>query len=502
MESSSIQIQLAAIEVPEPKKDDTAGVIYWGAKHSFMPTLLDLIRHSPTAAAMTRRRALFVAGSGFTTDADLYPVLAAFLKNVASTGKYRTANKLLRQISKDESKIQAWAMQVVWSKDGKYITELYPQKVKTVAPGPMNEEEEVEYYMLCRDWSKQDKFPPQRIAAFNPRTAKQDKVQLYFWFAEDSDTEYFPELELAPVLNYMKIEGRLSKYHDNRVATRFGIDTIITIQKGPVDEQDPTDATKTISAKSQRDKFTEGIKQKFQGEDAESIFFIWGDGSTDSADKMAKVQSVTTVTAETFKSVAEEAQQAIMSVGGVTSPAVIGLPGSGSLGGNASEIREAYEMYFNSVCKPVQVSILEAFYDDILPYVKGMEDLPGLDEDEPALDIITNLPVKFMFSESTLENILDDDELRSMINYGPAKTPEDDPNQKPQLTEAQAALSGSVGGQSSIDAMLSLLAQKLTTRESCVSRLKIFYGMTEEEAQGIVPQPSTETVEVAPGTIK
>jgi len=425
MNVSSQPLHLAAIQAPTPVLNKSWNFVEWGTNHSFMQEVLSLIRYSPTALAMTNRKALFVAGEGFTCDEKKYKALAKFLKKVAPTGKYRTANKLLKRLAKDLVKLRAFALQVVWSKDGKYITELYHQRVETVASGPLNEDEEVDTYWLCRDWTKRQLYKPKPIPAFNPETAKKDKVQLLYWFAEDAGTEYYPELDTVSVLNYLKVEGRLSKYHDNRVATRFGIDTVMMIRKGPenVTKEDGT----VVTAEQQRTKFQEATKQKFQGEESESLLFLWGDGTDESADKMLDIKTVTVVTPELFKSVAEEASQKIMSAGGVTSPVVIGLPGGGNLGGDGAEIREAYEMYFNSVCRPDQVNILEVFYDDILPHIQGIgEDLPGLDDDEPALDIITNLPVKFMFSENLLELILTDDELRKMISYNPLE-----PNQKP-----------------------------------------------------------------------
>ncbi|TGE08251.1 hypothetical protein [Hymenobacter fodinae] len=445
MHATTVPLKLAAIEVPVPQLNKAQGFVEWGGQHGFMKEVLALIEHSPTAAAMCARRALFTAGQGFVTDKKLYPKLHAFLKKIALRGRYRTANKLLRRLSKDFAKLRAFALQIVWSKDGKYITEVYHQRIEQVASGPLNDNEEVDTFYLCRDWTKLQLYKPQPIAAFNPETAKKDKRQLLFYFGEDAGSEYYPTLELAPVLNYMKVEGRLSKYHDNRVATRFGIDTLISIRKGPIDETLPNGDK--ITAKSQRDKFTNTVKDKYQGEEAESVMILWGDGTTDSADKMAEVQTITTVTPETYESVAEQAKQAILSVGGVTSPVVVGLPGGGTLGGDGAEIREAFEMYFNTVCRPDQVAILECFYDDILPYVKGInQDLPGLDEDKPALDILTTLPIKFMFSEATLENILDEDELRSMINYGkrgagaaPAGDESDERDQDLEDEEAAAA---------------------------------------------------------------
>jgi hypothetical protein len=186
-----------------------------------------------------------------------------------------------------------------------------------------------------------------------------------------------------------------------------------------------------------------------------------------------------------------------LSAGQVTSPTVVGLPGTGGLGGNASEIREAYEMYNNTVCRPWQVVLLEIF-TELAQYVPGIGTLED-DPDSPLLEIISSMPVKFRFSEDTLAGVLADDEIRNVMDFAAAEKPEGEKGAVVQ-TESQKNLSGSVGGQSSIDAMLSLLSQKLTTRESCIARLEVFYGMTTEQAEKIVPQP-TEQAQTAPGAL-
>jgi hypothetical protein len=423
MQTQSISLNLAAVVVPEPKYQQHLRWIEWGPKHSFMKTVLDLHKNSPTAAAMTGKIAQFVAGEGFVTDKAKYPKLAAFLKKFASTGKYRTASQWLKRTAKDEAKLFMWAAQIIWSADSKYIVEVRHQRIENVASGPLNPEtEEVDTYWLCRDWSDQAKYPPKPIAAYNPATAARDgNRQLLVWFDEDTGQEYYPQLGTEAAFNDMATEAALGKYRKNCVDTRFGANTIVSVWKGPVDQNSPDgDPKKKVSARKQQEDFVAGLKKKHQGPEADGIMVVFGDGTGEGAEKMVKVIPLSTASPETYEKISEQSSAAIMAVGGVTSPVVIGLPGAGGIGNAGTEIDKAYEMFFNAECRPRQLSILEVLYEKILPYVQGIEaDLPGMDDEKPALDIVTNLPVKFTFSEATLELILSDDELRAMIGYKP-----------------------------------------------------------------------------------
>ena len=501
MNLESVSLSLAAIETPLPKVDKTKDWVLWGNNHGFQKEVLGYIRKSPTASAMLSRKAAFIAGEGFNVGQD-QEALRRWLENVASTSdklpmRPCSGNRLLKRLGLDAAKLEAYAIQVGWAKGPKPVLAwLKHQRIETVASGPLNDEGEVTHYWICRDWSKQNEFKPVKIPAYNP-ARHTEGTQLLVYYAESPGQEYYPDLSYAAALPYMQAEARLATYHDNNIRTRFALGAIIKIRKGPEDKLDENG--NTITAKAQREAYIKGFKNQLVGEDADTLLFMFGDGLEDSADKMAEITPISLATGETYEAVAALAQQAILSAGQVTSPTVVGLPGTGGLGGNASEIREAYEMYNNTVCRPWQVALLETFRElaQYAPGVGVLADQP----DAPALEIISSMPVKFRFSEDTVAQVLTDDEIRAVSDFAKAKPKGAEAEEDAVVqTEAQKNLSGSVGGQTSIDAMLALLSQGLTTRESCIARLRTFFGLSEADAQAIVPLPA-EQAQVSPGAL-
>lgn len=512
---SNIQIDLALLEVPKPVATRGNKWVLWGENHSFMPELLAKIRRSPTASALFGRKASLVAGDGFKVNEVAQPKLAEFLKKVARTGRHKTGDKLLKRVVKDYTKLRGFALQVVWAADGEHIAELYHEPFQRVACGPENEDDEVETYWLCKDWSQRSKYKTKDIPAYNPDRAKLrgplpdnaapgavapllEPVQLYYYAEEGAGTEYYPDLEYEAAIPYIEMEGDLAIFHGTNVATGFNVQSIVAIQKGPEDRADGKGGV--ITAASQREVMEQKFKDKYQGPRGQKVMFIYGDGSTDAADKMAKISQLSAGSPEMYTTYAELAQQAILSANSCTSPMVAGLPSAngGALGGNGTEMYEAFKLFFNANCLPDQGVLLEAF-KELLGKVAGVS-FEDEHAETPLLDIIGSLPVEYTFSEQTMELIMTDDELRAKINLPPTKKAAGDPN-APQQTEAQKALSGSVGGQSSIDSMLSLLAQKLTTRESCIARLKTFFGLSQADAESIVPIPVLETETAPVGTL-
>lgn len=495
MELQTIELKLAAVKVPEPSKGtSTAGnPIFWGARHSFMSKHKQRIRNSPTGSAMLGRKASLVAGQGFRVDEKALPKLARFLKKVASEGQYKTAKKLLKRVAKDYAEFEGVALQVVWAEDRKHIAELYFQRFDTVAPGAMDEEENINEYFLCRDWSNTTKYKVKRMPAFNPDKAASDDakeraenaVQLAVFFDGD---EYFPDISFQAGLNYMEAEGLLGQFHPNNISNKFSLGSVFSVLNGPVDKQSE-DGKSIITAAEQQRAFVKKLKDTFTGPEAEQLLVLFGDGTQTKAENLAQLQSYTPGTNETlYESLSKMFQQAILSAGGVTSPEVVGLPSVGGLGGDGGKLVEAYQLYYNTVCRPAQLSLLE-FFKELFAFVPDVsfEDEP---DGEPWLDITTTLPARVTFTEEGLFQICSDAELREMIEL-PATPAE--PDTKPgaaevkQLTPEQKALTSSPAGQASIDAMLAALTRGEVSEESCRARLMLFYGLSEADAALIVP---------------
>ncbi len=479
MQVISVNLALVIPAPPVVKTKGTGGEwVSIGESNTFFDQVLQIVKGSPTLKRCINTRAKMIAGSGFVVDKEKAPLLHEFFKKI--DGK-RSARKLLKGVAKDKATFDGWAVQVIANEGGTGIAELHYQRFKQVRSGKWNDEGEVEEYFISRDWSKPTgKNKPVAIRAYNPETLAQDKRQLFVSITESDDIEYYPEPTYWAAINYAQLERDLSEFHVSNVQNRFSVNTILVTSEEPEPEEgeDAQDAARKFEAK---------IETKFTGAKGKALMVMTGVTDPDAT----KLLSYTTASGETlYETYSSLCEQKILTANGVTSPVVIGLPGTGSLGGNGNELRSAFELFYNAEARPEQEEMCEDFRT-LLELVEW-EGKRVEEEAVEILDITTALPVRFTFSEAVLENILTDDELREMIDYEPVNAGAEPDAEKP-MTEAQKALSGSVGGQSSIDAMLELLSKGLTTRESCIARLKVFYGMTEVDAQAIVPLPAEQT---------
>ncbi|MCA8829440.1 phage portal family protein [Hymenobacter pini] len=405
-----------SLVIPPPPVVKTTGTGDWvkvGANNTFFDELLAIKKGSTTLARCINTAARLIAGSGFSVDKAKAPKLFALLQKIDGKNSH---HKLLKQLALDKRTFRGWAVQVIANQGGTGIAELHYQRFKQVRSGKWNEEGEVEEYFISRDWSKPSgKNKPVPIKAFNPDTLAEDKRQLFVSYTESDDIEYYPEPEYWSAINYAQLERDLSEFHLSNVQNRFAVNTILVTKEEPEGEG--------LTPEEAAQKFEKKIQDKFTGARGKSLMVMTG--ITDP--EATKLLSYTTASGDTlYETYSDLCQQKILTANGFTSPVIAGIPGTGSLGGNGNELRNAYELFYNTECRPEQEELLEDFR-------RLLEHCDVEPEAVEALDITTSLPVRMTFSENLLEQILPPSRLRKWID-------------EPELTDAEKAEMGD-GGQ-------------------------------------------------------
>lgn len=427
MNFSATPLLLAGNEPPKLALDKSLGMVTFGKNHSFWATLMKLTDASPTQSSVTATRAALVAGQGFTTPAGA--VLKAFLDSKLFVNGRPSGKRFLQATARDLAQFNGFCWQVIWSRGGEEIAELHYTRWSTMASAEQNEDGEVTQYFLCKDFSNQRKNPPVPIAAFNPATATASEPQLLVSFVQTSSNDYYPLPSYASALDHIDAEGKLARFYRNQVAQRFSPSTVLT---APVPKPEVLDNGDVLSTEFQQRRFVSQLKEAFVGEDGQALMVLFGDDP----ENMVKVQNIATPnTGELFAQYNAQCREQILAANRVPSPAVVGIPAGASLSGEANTIRAGFQMLMATVCRPDQVLILDAMRD-VLAHVSGASP-----EQLQDLEIVTVLPV------------------------------------------AEQQLTASPQGQAQLDALLALSIP----RAFKVARLKLFWGLTEAEAETLVP---------------
>lgn len=431
-----VSVSLALV-IPAPPVVKTAGTgggwVNIGANNLFFDELLAIKKSSTTLARCINTAARLITGSGFVVDKAKAPKLDAFFKKI--DGK-RSAKQLLKQLALDKRTFRGWAVQVIWNETGDTITELHYQRFKQVRFGKWNDEGESEEYFISRDWSKPSgKNKPVMIPAFNPELAGEQKRQLFVSITESDDIEYYPEPEYWACINYAQLERDLSEFHVSNVQNRFAVNTILVTDEEPEEREgdEPGAAAR---------RFEADINKKFTGAKGKSLMVMTGITNPEAT----KLLSYTTASGDTlYDTYSGLCEQKILTANGFPSPVVAGIPGAGSLGGNGSELRSAYELFYNMECRPEQEEICEDFR--LLLEFCDVEE-----EAVEALDITTSLPVRMTFSEDLLRDILPASRLRKWIDE-PELTPEEEAEMQQEADSAAPNDNGAGLGRTVMEAL-------------------------------------------------
>ena len=437
-ESLTLDIKLAAFEPPKVTEPRDGKWVKIGKDNLFFENLIKRKNNSVTQKSISKTIADLIAGDGFAYD-ESNTALKDFLTKINLKGEGESGNSVLKKVGRDMANCAGRAYQVIWNEDGSFIAEVYHQKWTTIRPGVMNENEDVTHYWLCRDWSNTAKYKPVEIPVFNPKTAKEDKRQLFVRFEESEEIEYFPLPAYASAEPYMELEEILVRHSLASVKNKQRLGRIVWIKKNLDDQPE------------KRIAFKESFKKSFNGPEADDTMFVFDDAPEMGVEVVAlPIQENASTETAAYEAIAT---QKICTANRLTSPVIAGLSGGQQLGGNSNEISIAFEYFMNTVVRPVQKEILEDFMlflkyrkgaikdNTLLGRVKQLFTLNKKQEkNKPVLSISNTMPIQFTFSENLLENILTDNELREAIGYDPIDNPEAD------KTDANASKTDSASG--------------------------------------------------------
>jgi hypothetical protein len=155
----------------------------------------------------------------------------------------------------------------------------------------------------------------------------------------------------------------------------------------------------------ERQYFYQELKRKFSGsKQAGEVLITYGE---EGAGKVAIKPIEIRGNADLFRTWSEDAVQRIITGHRLSSPVLAGLPGHGSLGGQGNEISIAFEYFFNTVIRPLQLTV-----------IKELQQLLAFSaQDFQQLEIANSKPIRLTFGEDLLQKLLTIDELRAELGY-------------------------------------------------------------------------------------
>ena len=337
-------VNLSTYTSPKIKEVSNREWISYGEDNNYFQYLIDRYNGSPTNNAIINAVSSMIYGKGLdATNSSKKPDQYAQMISLFD-------NDSVRRLAYDLKLMGQCAIQVIYSKDRTKIAQIEHMPVETLRAEKCNEKGDIEAYYYWKDWDKiRPSDKPLRIPAFG--TSK-EAIEILYVKPYRSGYYYYSPVDYQGGLQYAELEEEVSNFHLNNILNGMSPSMLINFNNG------------TPNAEERR-LIEQRIYNKFSGSSNAGKFIL---AFNDNAESAASIEPVQLSDAHNqYQFLSEESTKKIMVAHRVVSPMLLGIKDNSGLGNNAEELKTASTLMDNTVIRPFQHLLIDAF-DQILAY--------------------------------------------------------------------------------------------------------------------------------------
>jgi len=337
-------VNLSTYTSPKIVETKNKNWVAYGSDNNYFQYLIDRYNGSPTNNAVINGISQMIFGKGLdATDSnrkpDQYAQAVSLFKKDA-----------VRRLAYDLKLMGQCAIQVIYSKDRTKIAQVEHLPVETLRAEKCNEDGKIEAYYYHSDWATaKPSDKPLRIPAFG---CSKEAIEILYVKPYKAGFYYYSPVDYQGGLQYSELEEEISNYHLNNILNGLAPSMLINFNNGTPSEED-------------RRLIEQRIAQKFSGSSNAGKFIL---AFNDNKDSQAEITPVQLSDAHNqYQFLSDESTKKIMVAHRVVSPMLLGIKDSSGLGNNADELKTATLLMDNTVIRPFQDLLIDAF-DTILAF--------------------------------------------------------------------------------------------------------------------------------------
>ena len=337
-------VNLSTYTSPEIVEKSNKEWVAYGTDNNYFSYLIDRYNGSPTNNAIINGISEMIYGKGLDAlDSSKKP--EAYAKMMTLFHK-----DCVRKLCYDLKLMGQCSMQVIYSKDRKTVARVEHIPVENLRAEKCNEKGEIEAYYYSDDWTKVKNVKDcTRIPAFGYST---EAIEIMYVKPYRAGYKYYSSPDYQGGLQYTELEEEISNYHLNNILNGLAPSMLINFNNGTPNAEE-------------RQMLENRIYQKFSGSSNAGKFILAFNDNPESAATIEPIQLSDAHNQYQFLS--DESGKKIMVAHRVVSPMLLGIKDSSGLGNNADELKTASILMDNTVIRPFQTLLIDAF-DSILAY--------------------------------------------------------------------------------------------------------------------------------------
>ena len=250
---------------------------------------------------------------------------------------------VMRKCALDFMMFGGFSLQIVKTKDGKGIAEIYHLDFSRVRSGKLDEEDKIKSYYYSAHWKDTRKYPPEEYPAFN----MEDKgdVQIYYYKTYVPSMSYYPVPDWSAGQRAIEIDIETKNFHMNNLRSGMVPSLFINMNGG-------------IPGEEEQRILTRALEEQYAGTDNAGQAIISFNESKDTAPEI--IQIPRNDNDSYYQTMNDDITRSILSAHRVSSAELFGIATAGKLGA-ANEITEHSEYFRKMVIQPFQNCMLPCF---------------------------------------------------------------------------------------------------------------------------------------------
>lgn len=395
-------VNLSTYTSPKVIEEKNKEWVAFGSDNNYFQYLIDRYNGSATNNAVVNGISQMIYGRGLdATNSSKKPLQYAQMISLLK-------KDVVRRLVYDLKLAGQCAIQVVYSKDKKSIQKVEHLPIETLrAEKCSSEDKDVKAYYYHPNWvDMKPSEKPLRIPSFGSSKTPSD-IEILYVKPYKAGMYYYSTPDYQGGLQYAELEEEISNYHLNNIMNGLAPSMLINFNNGI-----PEDEKQYLIEKK--------IQNKFRGSSNAGKFIL---SFNDDKESQADITPVQLSDAHNqYQFLSDESQKKIMVAHRVVSPMLLGVKDSSGLGNNADELKTASTLMDNTVIRPFQELLIDAF-DKVLAfnnvslnlYFKTLQPLEFTDldnvKDEETREEETGVKMSKVFSE--LEDFGEDEDLEN-----------------------------------------------------------------------------------------
>ena len=259
--------------------------------------------------------------------------------------KGETIDEIFEKIALDYILFGGYSLNVIWSRDGSTIAEVYHLPFNNVRTGIMNEDEDVDHYYYSTNWAQHRKYKPVPYKAYSPTDNKGDNAnQVYYCFDYTVGNFYYPLPSYVGAINDIDTDARVSRFHRSNLQQGLAPSMMLTFKNG-------------IPTADEQTAIWRDIERTFAGEDNAGKFFV----NFSEPGREPDLQAIENANDDYYITLSTRLSQSILTSHRISSPLLLGIKDASGFSNNADEITTAYNHFMGTVIVPMQKKLVKSF---------------------------------------------------------------------------------------------------------------------------------------------